>query len=104
MSGDSVESVPGEIRPALRNLTNLQKKRGASSISSDSLEKSGDDGCSRVEFSKRLCVVVDDLVKQNGSSSSSSSDSKCSSKRKHLVMLWWRFQWKCQTVERDASF
>ncbi|KAL0842862.1 hypothetical protein Bca101_016107 [Brassica carinata] len=82
MSGDSVESVPGEIRPALRNLTNLQKKRGASSISSDSLEKSGDDGCSRVEFSKRLCVVVDDLVKQNGSSSSSSSDSKCSSEEK----------------------
>ncbi|KAL0709296.1 hypothetical protein Bca4012_016274 [Brassica carinata] len=82
MTEDSVESVPGEIRPALRNLTNLQKKRGASSISSDSLEKSGDDGCSRVEFSKRLCVVVDDLVKQNGSSSSSSSDSKCSSEEK----------------------
>ncbi|KAF8080620.1 hypothetical protein N665_0932s0020 [Sinapis alba] len=81
MTEDSVELPPGEIRPALSDLTNLQKKRRASSISSDSLEKSGDDGnSSRVGFSKRLCVVVDDLVKQNGSSSS--SDSKCSSEDK----------------------
>ncbi|KAJ0260730.1 DNA-directed RNA polymerase subunit beta [Hirschfeldia incana] len=80
MTEDSGESAPppGEIRTALRNLTNLQKKRGASSISSD--EKSGDGNSSRVDFSKRLCVVVDDLVKQNGSSSS--SDSKCSSDEK----------------------
>ncbi|KAF3547690.1 hypothetical protein DY000_02000428 [Brassica cretica] len=71
MTEDSGElAAPGEIRPALANLTNLPKKRGASSISSDSLDSP------RVEFSKRLCVVVDDLVKQNGSSS---SDSKCSS-------------------------
>ncbi|KAH0931329.1 hypothetical protein HID58_008446 [Brassica napus] len=68
MTEDSGElAAPGEIRPALANLTNLPKKR---SISSDSLDSP------RVEFSKRLCVVVDDLVKQNGSSS---SGSKCSS-------------------------
>ncbi|XP_018473215.1 uncharacterized protein LOC108844454 [Raphanus sativus] len=71
---------PGEIRTALSDLSNLQKKRGISSmISSDSsLKKSGDGSGSRVEFSKRLCVVVDDLVKQN----ESSSDSKCSSEDK----------------------
>ncbi|KAL0784190.1 hypothetical protein Bca101_000435 [Brassica carinata] len=71
MTEDSGElAAPGEIRPSLANLTNLPKKRGASSISSDSLDSP------RVEFSKRLSVVVDDLVKQN---ESSSSDSKCSS-------------------------
>ncbi|KAF3512025.1 hypothetical protein F2Q69_00000396 [Brassica cretica] len=74
MTEDSGElAAPGEIRPSLANLTNLPKKRGASSISSDSLDSP------RVEFSKRLSVVVDDLVKQN---ESSSSDSKCSSDEK----------------------
>lgn len=84
MTEDSGELAPppppGEIRTALSDLSNLQKKRGISSmISSDSsLKKSGDGSGSRVEFSKRLCVVVDDLVKQN----ESSSDSKCSSEDK----------------------
>lgn len=66
-----------ETRQALGDLTNLSNKRGISSVLGDLLRKSEDESgksktiaCedSRVNFSKRLCLVVDDLVKGNASS------------------------------------
>ncbi|CAH2073303.1 unnamed protein product [Thlaspi arvense] len=77
MTEDSGELESAETRTALGDLTNLSRKRGISSILGDFLHKSeGEFGKnvahegSRVEFSKRLCVVVDDLVKENEGSSS----------------------------------
>ncbi|CAH8317534.1 unnamed protein product [Eruca vesicaria subsp. sativa] len=53
-------------------MTNVPSKRGISSILGDFLLKSGDDAGktvaregSGVKFSKRLCLVVDDLVKES---------------------------------------
>ncbi|VVB13913.1 unnamed protein product [Arabis nemorensis] len=66
-----------ETRQALGDLTNLSNKRGISSVLGDLLRKSEDGSGksktiayedSRVKFSKRLCLVVDDLVKGNASS------------------------------------
>ncbi|KAL1225739.1 hypothetical protein V5N11_005388 [Cardamine amara subsp. amara] len=72
MTEDSGKLVSEEARPALGNLTNLPAKRGISLIFGDLLHKSeGESGktvayeCSREKFSKRLCLVVDDLVKEN---------------------------------------
>nr|ACQ44231.1 hypothetical protein [Arabis alpina] len=66
-----------ETRHALGDLTNLGNKRGISSVLGDLLQKSVVDESgksksiayedSRVEFSKRLCLVVNDLVKGNAS-------------------------------------
>lgn len=72
MTEDSGKLVSEETRAALFNLTNLPAKRGISSILGDLLHKSEDESGktvayegSREKFSKRLCLVVDDLVKEN---------------------------------------
>lgn len=91
MTGDGCSSVvPKETRLALCDMTNLPSKRGLSSILGDLLLKSGDDSGkpivaregSGVKFSKRLCLVVDDLVKESSRTSdtneASSSDDKIS--------------------------
>ncbi|ESQ40954.1 hypothetical protein EUTSA_v10014214mg [Eutrema salsugineum] len=86
MAEDSGKLVSGETRHALGDLTNLPRKRLFSSILGDLLHKSeGESGRnvahegSRVEFSKRLCLVVDDLVKENDTNEGSSSECKISS-------------------------
>ncbi|CAN8251561.1 unnamed protein product [Cochlearia groenlandica] len=88
MTGDSFNSVLKGTRLALSDMTNVPSKRGISSILSDLLLKSGDDSGkpvaqregSGVKFSKRLCLVVDDLVKENtrtgDTNDGSSSDDK----------------------------
>lgn len=78
-----------ETRLPLCDMTNVPSKRGISSILGDFLLKSGDDAGktvaregSGVKFSKRLCLVVDDLVKESTRTSDtndgSSSDDKIS--------------------------
>ncbi|XP_010491665.1 PREDICTED: uncharacterized protein LOC104769209 [Camelina sativa] len=85
-SGKLVVPSSEQTRPALCDLTNLPAKRGISSILGDLINESGKaiahEG-SREKFSKRLCLVVDDLVKENAASSvdttnevSSSNDKK----------------------------
>jgi hypothetical protein len=79
--------VSKETRLALSDMTNVPSKRAISSILGDFLLKSGDDSGkivaregSGVKFSKRLCLVVDDLVKESTRTSDtndgSSSDDK----------------------------
>ncbi|XP_010523358.1 PREDICTED: uncharacterized protein LOC104801720 [Tarenaya hassleriana] len=82
MTGDSCEVGSKEARPALCDMTNLPSKRGISSMLGDYLLKSGDESGKNVvredqgvKFSKRLCLVVEDLVKEN----SRGSDSKAGS-------------------------
>ncbi|XP_009112170.1 uncharacterized protein LOC103837564 isoform X1 [Brassica rapa] len=72
MTGDSCSLVSKETRLPLCDMTIVPSKRGLSSILSDFLLKSGDDSGktfaregSGVKFSKRLCLVVDDLVKES---------------------------------------
>ncbi|CAH8391134.1 unnamed protein product [Eruca vesicaria subsp. sativa] len=72
MTGDSCSLVSKETRLPLCDMTNVPSKRGISSILGDFLLKSGDDAGksvaregSGVKFSKRLCLVVDDLVKES---------------------------------------
>nr|ACK44514.1 AT5G10110-like protein [Arabidopsis arenosa] len=68
MTEDSSKSVSEQTRPVLGDLTNLPSKRGISSILGDLLDESGKTiahEVSREKFSKRLCLVVDDLVKEN---------------------------------------
>nr|AII30319.1 hypothetical protein [Cardamine hirsuta] len=73
MTEESGKLVSEKTRPALVNLTNLlPAKRGLSSILGDLLHKSECESgksvayeCSREKFSKRLCLVVDDLVKES---------------------------------------
>ncbi|AED91495.1 DNA-directed RNA polymerase subunit beta [Arabidopsis thaliana] len=68
MTEDSSKSVSEQTRPVLSDLTNLPKKRGISSILGDLLDESGKTVAhevSKEKFSKRLCLVVDDLVKEN---------------------------------------
>ncbi|VVB18088.1 unnamed protein product [Arabis nemorensis] len=90
MTEDSCSLVSKKTRLALCDMTNVPSKRGISSILSDLLLKSGDDTGktvaregSGVKFSKRLCLVVDDLVKESTRTSDtnegSSSDDKNSS-------------------------
>ncbi|ESQ31362.1 hypothetical protein EUTSA_v10004547mg [Eutrema salsugineum] len=87
MTGDSCSLVSKETRLPLCDMTNVPSKRGISSILGDLLLKSGDDAGravaregSGVKFSKRLCLVVDDLVKESTRTSdtndNSSSDDK----------------------------
>ncbi|CDY14541.1 BnaC03g49180D [Brassica napus] len=89
MTGDSCSLVSKETRLPLCDMTNVPSKRGISSIPGDFLLKSGDDAGktvaregSGVKFSKRLCLVVDDLVKESTRTSDtndgSSSDGKIS--------------------------
>ncbi|KAF8089303.1 hypothetical protein N665_0510s0016 [Sinapis alba] len=89
MTGDSCSLVSKETRLPLCDMTNVPSKRGISSILGDFLLKSGDDAGktvvregSGVKFSKRLCLVVDDLVKESTRTSDtndgSSSDDKIS--------------------------
>ncbi|CAN6821855.1 unnamed protein product [Brassica oleracea] len=89
MTGDSCSLVSKETRLPLCDMTNVPSKRGISSILGDFLLKSGDDAGktvaregSGVKFSKRLCLVVDDLVKESTRTSDtndgSSSDGKIS--------------------------
>ncbi|EOA13713.1 hypothetical protein CARUB_v10026784mg [Capsella rubella] len=92
MTGESCSLVvPKETRLALCDMTNLPSKRGLSSLLGELLLKSGDDSGktlvaregSGVKFSKRLCLVVDDLVKESTRTSdtvegSSSDDNKIS--------------------------
>ncbi|CAN6983142.1 unnamed protein product [Brassica oleracea var. botrytis] len=89
MTGDSCSLVSKETRLPLCDMTNVPSKRGISSILGDFLLKSGDDSGktvaregSGVKFSKRLCLVVDDLVKESTRTSDtndgSSSDGKIS--------------------------
>ncbi|KAG7535529.1 hypothetical protein ISN45_Aa08g029570 [Arabidopsis thaliana x Arabidopsis arenosa] len=93
MTGDGCSLVVSkETRLALCDMTNVPSKRGLSAILGDLLLKSGDDSGksivaregSGVKFSKRLCLVVDDLVKESTRTSdtneaSSSDDNKISS-------------------------
>lgn len=90
MTEDSCSLLSLKTRLALCDMTNVPSKRGISSILSDLLLKSGDDSGktvvregSGVKFSKRLCLVVDDLVKESIRTSDtiegSSSDDKNSS-------------------------
>lgn len=72
MTEDSGKLASQGTRPALADVSNLSRKRGISSILGDLLRKSEDGSGkivahegSREKFSKRLCVVVDDLVKEN---------------------------------------
>ncbi|CAH8357694.1 unnamed protein product [Eruca vesicaria subsp. sativa] len=72
MTGDSCSLVSKEMCLPLCDMTNVPSKRGISSILGDFLLKSGDDAGksvaregSGVKFSKRLCLVVDDLVKES---------------------------------------
>uniref|UniRef100_A0A1J3HNE4 Uncharacterized protein n=1 Tax=Noccaea caerulescens TaxID=107243 RepID=A0A1J3HNE4_NOCCA len=87
MTGDRCSLVSKETRLALCDMTNVPSKRAISSILGDFLLKSGDDSGkivaregSGVKFSKRLCLVVDDLVKESTRTSDtndgSSSDDK----------------------------
>lgn len=89
MTGDSCSLVSKETRLPLCDMTNVPSKRGISSILGDFLLKSGDDAGktvaregSGVKFSKRLCLVVDDLVKESTRTSDandgSSDDDKIS--------------------------
>lgn len=89
MYGDSCSLVSKETRLALCDMTNLPSKRGISSILGDLFLKSVDDSgktvareAAGVKFSKRLCLVVDDLVKESTRTSDtnegSSSDDKIS--------------------------
>lgn len=91
MTGDWCSLVVSkETRVALCDMTNLPSKRGLSAILGDLLLKSGDDSGkslaaregSGVKFSKRLCLVVDDLVKESTRTSdtneASSSEDKIS--------------------------
>ncbi|XP_010453032.1 PREDICTED: uncharacterized protein LOC104735017 [Camelina sativa] len=78
--------VPSEqTRPALCDLTNLPAKRGISSILGDLIHESGKaiahEG-SREKFSKRLCLVVDDLVKENASSIDTTNEGSSSNDKK----------------------
>ncbi|KAG2316881.1 hypothetical protein Bca52824_020003 [Brassica carinata] len=82
MTGDSCSLVSKETRLPLCDMTNVPSKRGLSSILSDILLKSGDDSGktvtregSGVKFSKRLCLVVDDLVKESTRSSDTTDGS-----------------------------
>ncbi|KAJ0236496.1 hypothetical protein HA466_0257880 [Hirschfeldia incana] len=82
MTGDSCSLVSKETRLPLCDMTIVPSKRGLSSILSDFLLKSGDvsgktvarEG-SGVKFSKRLCLVVDDLVKESTRSTDTNDDS-----------------------------
>uniref|UniRef100_A0A1J3IMK9 Uncharacterized protein n=1 Tax=Noccaea caerulescens TaxID=107243 RepID=A0A1J3IMK9_NOCCA len=72
MTEDTGKLASEGTRPALADVSNLSRKRGISSILGDLLRKSEDGSGkivahegSREKFSKRLCVVVDDLVKEN---------------------------------------
>ncbi|CAH8270640.1 unnamed protein product [Arabidopsis lyrata] len=68
MTEDSNKTMSEKTRPVLGDLTNLPSKRGISSILGDLLDESGKTivhEVSREKFSKRLCLVVDDLVKEN---------------------------------------
>lgn len=88
MTGDSFSLVSKETRLALCDMTNVPSKRGISSILGDLLKSVDDSGktiareSTGVKFSKRLCLVVDDLVKESTRTSDtnegSSSDHKIS--------------------------
>ncbi|XP_010484315.1 PREDICTED: uncharacterized protein LOC104762679 [Camelina sativa] len=75
MTGDRCSLVvPKETRRPLCDMTNVPSKRGLSSLLGDLLLKSGGDDSGKnlvaregsgVKFSKRLCLVVDDLVKES---------------------------------------
>ncbi|CAF1716865.1 unnamed protein product [Brassica oleracea var. botrytis] len=82
MTGDSCSLVSKETRLPLCDMTIVPSKRGLSSLLSDFLLKSGDDSGktfaregSGVKFSKRLCLVVDDLVKESTRSTDTNDDS-----------------------------
>ncbi|CAN6854825.1 hypothetical protein Bca4012_041513 [Brassica carinata] len=82
MTGDSCSLVSKETRLPLCDMTIVPSKRGLSSLLSDFLLKSGDDSGktfaregSGVRFSKRLCLVVDDLVKESTRSNYTNDDS-----------------------------
>ncbi|CAH2043397.1 unnamed protein product [Thlaspi arvense] len=84
MTGDSSSLASKETRLPLCDMTNVPSKRGISSILGDFLLKSGDDSGkavaregSGVKFSKRLCLVVDDLVKES-TRTSDTNDGSCS--------------------------
>ncbi|KAL1215479.1 hypothetical protein V5N11_021904 [Cardamine amara subsp. amara] len=81
MTGDSCSFVSKKTRLALCDMTNLPTKRGISSILGDLLSKSGDNSVktvarepSGVKFSKRLCLVVDDLVKESTRTSDTTNE------------------------------
>ncbi|XP_010547622.1 PREDICTED: uncharacterized protein LOC104819305 [Tarenaya hassleriana] len=82
MTGGSCSVGSKEARPTLGDMTNLPSKRGISSILGDFLLKSGDESGntavrekSGVKFSKRLCLVVEDLVKESSRGSDSNTGS-----------------------------
>ncbi|CAH8326773.1 unnamed protein product [Eruca vesicaria subsp. sativa] len=81
MTEESCSLESKETRLPLCDMTNVTSKRGLSSILSDFLLKSGDDSGktivsegSGVKFSKRLCLVVDDLVKESTRTSTDTND------------------------------
>ncbi|EOA21091.1 hypothetical protein CARUB_v10001431mg [Capsella rubella] len=85
-SGKLVSSEQ-QTRPALCDLTNLPAKRGISSILGDLINESGKsivahEG-SREKFSKRLCLVVDDLVKENASPVGTTNEGSSSNYKKN---------------------
>ncbi|KAG2327134.1 hypothetical protein Bca52824_009862 [Brassica carinata] len=87
MTGDSCSLVSKETRLPLCDMTNVPSKRGISSILGDFLLKSGDDAGktvaregSGVKFSKRLCLVVDDLVKESTRTSDANDGSSSEDK------------------------
>ncbi|KAJ4878624.1 Uncharacterized protein Rs2_43642 [Raphanus sativus] len=82
MTGDSCSLVSKETSLPLCDMTIVPSKRGLSSILGDFLLKCGDDSGktvpregSGVKFSKRLCLVVDDLVKESTRSTDTNNDS-----------------------------
>uniref|UniRef100_A0A1J3HKW4 Uncharacterized protein n=1 Tax=Noccaea caerulescens TaxID=107243 RepID=A0A1J3HKW4_NOCCA len=85
MTEDSGKLASEGTRPALADVSNLSRKRGISSILGDLLRKSEDGSGkivahegSREKFSKRLCVVVDDLVKENATPIDTNEEGSCS--------------------------
>ncbi|CAA7027157.1 unnamed protein product [Microthlaspi erraticum] len=90
MTEGSGKLVSGETRPALADVSNISRKRGISSILGDWLRKSEDGSGkfvahegSREKFSKRLCLVVDDLVKENATPIDTKNEEGSSSEFKH---------------------
>ncbi|XP_010422890.1 PREDICTED: uncharacterized protein LOC104708095 isoform X2 [Camelina sativa] len=75
-----------QTRPALCDLTNLPAKRAISSILGDLINVSAGKAIahegSREKFSKRLCLVVDDLVKENATSVDTTNEGSSSNDKK----------------------
>ncbi|KAK2655808.1 hypothetical protein Ddye_008860 [Dipteronia dyeriana] len=66
MSGDNFSDGSRKTRPALGDVTNLPLKRGFSSISGDGCVKKLDvDTGNSGEFAKKVCLQVENLVKEN---------------------------------------